>query len=255
MWKLKTDDDGNIVLQDGKPVYVKPDGTEFVADVPEMYQTLIRDGQSNAQLRKDLAEAQEQVKTFEGLDPEAARKALETVAGLDEGKLADADKLRQEVTEAVSANFNKQLKTLKEEKESLAGALNREMIGGRFARSQFINEKLIIPPDIAEATFGRHFAIEGDKVVAKDANGNPIYSANNPGQLADFDEALETLIAQYPHKDRIMAGANQSGSGGAGQDGSGSKTISRERFRSLGPDEQAKIAQEINAGNMTLADA
>lgn len=53
--------------------------------------------------------------------------------------------------------------------------------------------------------------------------GNPIYSRKNPGELADFDEALEIIISQYPHKDSILRGSGASGAG-ATQAGVGKNT-------------------------------
>ena len=54
-----------------------------------------------------------------------------------------------------------------------------------------IAEKLAIPPDMVEARFGKAFTIEEGRIVAKDANGNKLYSASNPGELAGFDQPIE----------------------------------------------------------------
>lgn len=65
------------------------------------------------------------------------------------------------------------------------------MIGGRFGSSSYIKDKVAIPADFVQARFGQSFKIEGDKVVAYDASGNKVFSRTKPGELADFDEALE----------------------------------------------------------------
>jgi hypothetical protein len=83
-----------------------------------------------------------------------------------------------------------------------------------------IAEKLAVPADMVQATFGNRFKIEDGKVVAYDANGNKIFSRARPGELADFDEALETLVEQYPYKDHILKGSGANGGGaptGGGQ--------------------------------------
>lgn len=72
-----------------------------------------------------------------------------------------------------------------------------------------------------QAYFGKAFSIEEGKVVAKDANGNKLYSAASPGDLAGFDEALEMLVNQYPGKDHILKGSGASGSGAQGGHGGG----------------------------------
>ena len=95
------------------------------------------------------------------------------------------------------------------------------MIGGSFARSKFAADKLAIPPDLVQAYFGKAFSIEEGRVVAKDVNGNKLYSAANPGELAGFDESLEMLVNQYPGKEHILKGTGASGSGASGSTGGG----------------------------------
>ncbi|NOM41833.1 DUF6651 domain-containing protein, partial [Klebsiella pneumoniae] len=91
--------------------------------------------------------------------------------------------------------------------------LYAEMIGGNFARSKFIADKLAVPADMVQATFGRNLKIEDGKVVAYDAQGQKIFSRARPGELADFDEALETLVSQYPHRDHILKSSDANGGG------------------------------------------
>jgi hypothetical protein len=80
--------------------------------------------------------------------------------------------------------------------------------------------KLAIPADMVQARFGNAFKIEDGKVVAYDSQNNKIYSRARPGELADFDEALDVLVDMYPHKDSILKGSGASG-GGAGSGGGG----------------------------------
>jgi hypothetical protein len=64
-----------------------------------------------------------------------------------------------------------------------------------------------------QARFGQNFKIENGKIVATDLTGNKIFSRARPGEHADFEEALEILVDQYPHKDQILKGTGSSGSG------------------------------------------
>ena len=77
-----------------------------------------------------------------------------------------------------------------------------------------------------QATFGKNFQIEGGKVVAVGADGQKIYSRARPGEVADFDEALETLVGGYQHKDSILKG-NQSGGGGFQNNGGQNSGLKR----------------------------
>ena len=117
----------------------------------------------------------------------------------------------------------------RQDNEKLKGAFAGQMIGAQFAQSKFVQEKLIVPSSMVAATFSAHFTVEdmdtAPRLVAKGADGNPIYSRSTPGAVAGFDEALESLINAYPHRDEIMKGAGKPGSGAPGSGGGG-----RERF-------------------------
>jgi PHD/YefM family antitoxin component YafN of YafNO toxin-antitoxin module len=245
--KLKLDANGNAVLQDGKPVYVHDDGKEVAFDAPATVATISRIN-GEAKSHRERAEAAEaKLKPFEGItDPVAAIKALATVRNLDDKKLVDAgevEKVKQEAIKAVRAEFE----PVVVERDKLKNDLYGEKIGGSFARSKFIAEKAAIPADMVQARFGSNFTIKDGRVVAKDTAGNEIYSKVNPGNLADFDEALEILIDQYPYKAQILKGSGASGGGasGSGSAGTGGKrTITRAQFTALNPADQAKAAKE-----------
>jgi hypothetical protein len=125
--------------------------------------------------------------------------------------------------------------------EKLEAQLRQERIGGSFARSKLIAEKLAIPADMVEARFGSAFRLEDNKVVAYGADGNKIFSRTRPGEIADFDEALESLIEQYPNRDHILkpSGANGGGANGGERVRSGDKSINRAAFDGMSPADQA----------------
>lgn len=214
--KLKTIEvDGKqyAEIQDGKPVYVEDDGKEVAFDAVGTRATITRLN-AEAKSHRERAEAAEKTaKAFEGIeDAAAARRALELVANLDAKKLVDAgeiEKVRAEIGKA----FETKLGEATTRAEQLEQQLYAERIGGSFARSKVIADKLAIPADMVQARFGQAFKIEDGKVVAYDGNGNKLYSRARPGELADFDEALETLVEQYPHKDHILKASGANGGG------------------------------------------
>lgn len=211
--KLKLDENGNAVLQDGKPVYVHDNGTEVAFDAPGTIATITRlNGEAkDHRVRADTAE--KALKGFEGItDVAAARNALDIVSKLDQKKLVDAgeiDTVRNEISKA----FQAQLDEANGKVQTFEQQLYAEKIGGSFARSKMIADELAVPADMVQATFGKAFKIEEGKVVAYDANGNKIFSQARPGELADFDEALKTLVEAYPHKDHILKPSGAKGSG------------------------------------------
>lgn len=220
--KLKLDENGNAVLEDGKPVYVKDDGKEVAVDVPGTVATISRLNAEAKSHREAKEAAEGKLKVFEGIeDADAARKALETVKNLDQKKLVDAGEI-DSVKAEISKAYETKLAEANTAREAAENALYQEKIGGSFARSKFIGEKLTVPVPMVEKTFGDNFAIEEGKIVATDKNGNRIYSTSRPGELADFDEALEVLVDQFEYKDTILKAKSASGGdiergGGKGQ--------------------------------------
>jgi hypothetical protein len=130
---------------------------------------------------------------------------------------------------------------------SLEAALMSEKIGGHFHRSRMVAEKLSIPADILSATFGDRFKLDGGDIVGYDKAGNKIYSRRRPGEVADFDEALELLINAHPNKDSIMSGGAGNGPGANGR--ARSNTLSRSSFEGL--DSAGRMAH-IKAGGVVV---
>lgn len=240
------------MVQEGKPVYVADDGKEIVFDYPATLATISRlNGEARG--HRERAEAAEAaLKPFEGItDPAAARTALTTVKNLDDKKLVDAGEVERVKTEAIAAVEAKYGPVVKE-RDKLRGDLVAEIIGGSFGRSKFITDKLVIPSDLAQAAFGRHFALDDGKIVAKDASGNRIYSRARPGEVANFDEALESIVDAYPHRDTILKGTGASGGGAppSGGGGAGGKqTITRAQWEALPPMDRATAAREKIIGD------
>ena len=212
--KLKLDDAGHVVVQDGKPVYVNEDGKEIPYDVNQA-NNKISELCKEAKTHREAKEAAEQkLRQFDGIeDPEAARKAIETCNNLDSKKLIDVgeiERVKAEINKAANAKIEEAHK----ETETVKQQLYDEKIGGSFARSNFIKDRLAIPADIAQAAFGKNFNVTGEgRIIAKDNNGNEIYSQINPGEPAAFDEALEILVGNYKNKDSILRGNQATGAG------------------------------------------
>jgi hypothetical protein len=153
------------------------------------------------------------------------------VANLDAKKLVDAgeiEKVKAEISKAFQQQIDEtkkasaaQIEEISQKRQQLEQQLYAEKVGGAFARSKLIAEKLAIPPDLVEARFGKQFVIEDGKVIGMDMQGNKLYSSSRIGELADFDEALEMLVNQYPYKESILKGTGASGGGANGNAGSG----------------------------------
>lgn len=254
--KLKLTPEGHAVVQDGKPVYIHDDGKEVAFDAPGTVATISRlNGEAKGH-RERAEQAEAKFKPFEGItDPAAALAALNTVANLDAKKLVDAgevQKVRDETTKALEEKYKPVIKKA----EKLEAELYGEKIGGAFARSKFIAEKVAIPADLLQASFGKHFKIEDGQVVAYGVDGNKVFSKASPGNPAPFEEALELLVDQYPHRAAILKGSGASGSGASGnhQGAGGKRTITRAQFDSMDQAAQRAAAAEMSKGTAVITD-
>lgn len=247
--KLKTVEvDGKqyAEIQDGKPVYVEDDGKEVAFDAAGTRSTITRLNAEAKDHRVRAESAEKIVKTFEGIDdPAAAKKALGIVANLDAKTLVDAGEI-EKVKGEISKAFQTQLDEANGKAQTFEQQLYAEKIGGNFARSAFIAEKLAVPADMVQATFGQNLKIEDGKVVAYDSQGQKIFSRARPGELADFDEAIETLVSQYPHRDHILKSSNATG--GGAQSGQNTNSNAKGNFGG-GKDDRVAAIKAMTATN------
>lgn len=248
---FKLDATGAIVAQEVNgqklPVYVHADGKEAPFDADATISTISRLNGEAKTHREGKEAAEKAIKAFEGIaDPEAARKALNTVKNLEDKKLVDAgevERVKAEAVKSVRAEFEPIVK----ERDTFKAELYNERIGGAFARSKFIADKVAVPVDMVQAAFGGRFKIEGGKMIATDANGQQIFSRTRHGEPADFEEALEIMVDQYPHKASILKSSGGSGGGASGASGTGAggkKTITRAQFEAMDPTAQAAIGRD-----------
>lgn len=232
------------VNDQGQPIYVHEDGKEVGHDAPQTVATIARLNGEAKTNRERYEEAESSLKAFEGIeDPAAAKKAIETLKNFDDKKLVDAGEVEKVKAEAIKA-VEEKYAPIVQERDAYQTQLHNELIGGGFARSKFIQENVSVPADMIQAQFGKNFKIEDGKVVAVGADGQKIFSRARPGEVADFDEALETLIGGYQYKDSILKGSQAGGGGfqGGGQGGGAKKSLAECKT------EEEKIAYLKQAG-------
>ena len=210
------------VNEQGLPLYIHDDGKEVAHDAPQTVATISRLNGEARTNRERYETAETSLKAFEGIeDPTAAKKAMETLKNFDDKKLVDAGEVEKVKAEAIKAIEDKYAPIV-QERDAFQTQLHNELIGGGFARSKYIQDNIAVPADMIQAQFGKNFQIENGKVVAVGADGQKIYSRTRPGEVADFDEALESLVGGYQHKDSILKGGQ--GSGGGFQNNGGNKS-------------------------------
>lgn len=246
---FKMNADGTIAMDAEKklPIFINAEGAEAAFDADSTVATIGRlNGEAKAhRIAKEAAELA--LKPFKDAgieDPAAAAEAIKMAKNIKDGDLITAGKV-QEIKDAAARSANEAVATatraaeekqraLTEENQKLTQNLNNHIIGGSFTGSKFIADKLAIPADLAQKAFGDRFKVEDGKLVPMNQDGTPIFSATNHGNHADFDEALQVMVGQYPHKDAILKGTGASGGGASGGGaGAGSKGITRAQFDAM----------------------
>lgn len=249
-WKL--DADGKIEMKDGNPVWVDANGGESVMNGD----TITRLNGEAKTLRERAEKAETAAKKFEGVDAEAARKALDTVSKLDQSKLIDAGKV-DEVKAQITQQFTVQLAEKDKALQSLQSNYDNERIGNIFAGSEFIRDRVAMPREFFEAAFRSNIKIgEDGKPAVFDKSGNRVMSKKNIGEYADPHEGLEILVESHPQRDVILKANDQNGSGSNGNGGNRGRGASMKRaeFDALDPARRTEAALKAGKGELTITD-
>ena len=265
--KLKIDENEQIEIRNNKPVYIDDDGKEVEVDANQLFDKV---KELNGEAKQRRIESQELKNKFSIFDDvenvtewkEGADKAIELSKNIDESTLIQAGKVDEvkanmkiahdEEKANMKKSFDVELADLRSSLTQKDGTIFSLMVTSKFSQSSLFSgsePKTILPPEIAATYFGHQFKVEkGDdeklKVVGYTLKGTQIYSRKNPGELADFEEAITEIIDEYPMKDSIMRAGF---SGGGGQGGGDATSVSKiEKLR-------ADYAEALKVKNVQLA--
>ena len=199
---------GNIKIgAKGKPLVKGTDGKEFEIDAIGASDRITTLNSESAKYRKEATDAKKDLEAFTGIeDPAAALAAIQTVASMGDKQKVELDTLKGTINDAWKVKET----AWGVEKQTLNNNLFEATTGSKFATSEVI-KKTVLTPDIAAKFFGHHFNPDG---TAQFEEGMPLYSIENPGEMANFDEAMTQIINAYPGKDSILKGSGADGSDG-----------------------------------------
>lgn len=234
--KLKLDDAGSVVVKDGLPVYIMDDGKDQAFDAPgtlfkvkSLTEEKDRHFEKASKLQVKIDDSVKALKVFEGIDPVAAKAALETVEKLDGKKMIDAgefDKLKDQMQgiqdtklAEQASDYDKKIGDFEVQVGAQKNTIDNLMITSNFAKSPLFSgdkPKTILTPDMAVSAFGGNFKVEGDGLTPKligYLNGEKIPSTSNVGEPADFEEAIAVIIEKHPGKERFLTSPDGGGPG------------------------------------------
>lgn len=241
--KLKLDENGNAVVQDGMPVYEYEDGTEQPFDAA---QTVSNFENKIANLTdekdrhfNDKKAVEDKLKAFGRLTPQKAKEYASTVKKLEGQKLVDEHGLEQyqkQWTEEVATSLNEEHQAKEEswlaEKENFEGTISNlqgivydQAVNNQFANHPYFSgdkPKTFYKPEHAAKIYGGSFKVDiGEnkklKVYAVDPQtGKTLLSKKNHGEPASFNEAVELIVQQDAEHHDIFRAPARRGPGVAG---------------------------------------
>ena len=208
--KYKFTENGNIAVQDGKPVVIDDDGTESTVDALGANANLKVKDTEIATLRNEAKSKREEL--------QAAKAKLDKIgdANLDDvldkaNRYGDLESDQQKKFDDYKKSLDDGVAAKDAEIGTLKGELEKHLIDNAILQSPTI-DKTIYPPEHFLALYRRHFKLEDGKPVAE-VDGSVVYSKENPGTPAGITEAIDHIIENDPNKDKILKGSGMQGSG------------------------------------------
>ena len=229
----KQDEQGNLLAQDGNPIWVDGENESAVdleAERKDWAGKLSKANKQAGDNRMKLKEIESQLEAFSGLDPEKAKEALEKLEGLDLENLKDADAVKAQI-DSMKAAHKGELAKKDEALSSKDGTIRKLVISNSFKSCPLFTDpkRTLMTPDVAEKLFGDRFRVDEEGRPVAYEGDTKVFSPKT-GELATFDEAIELFWDGYANKDRYTP---KSGSGDQKSGGERSTPGSSGRVKSM----------------------
>lgn len=203
----------------------------------------------NADLVNRLSKAGDELKRFDGIEPDAVRAMLAKFSSEEEAALIAKGQIQQVLdnrTERMKGDFTKQLETertatkrYQEANRKLADRALSEAIVKAASKAGALPEAL---DDIVLRAKASGWSVNEDGDIVAMHDGEVVIGKDGKTSLSPTEWA-ETLRETAPHLWPKAQGAGATGSGSGG--GSGKKSITREEFDKLDPAAKQKAAREL----------
>jgi hypothetical protein len=214
----KPTDDGTKPTDDGKGA-----GSRKVSDEEaRLLKENMKKKEALDRTQAELKKAQEALKKFDGIDPEAVKKLLADQRTAEEKALeakGDWDRLKTRMAEEHGKevqSLQAQIQQLSEQLNNTQGTIKDLSIGTQFSQSKFIAEELTLTPAKARVIYGEYFDVEDGKVVGYDkprGAANRTAIVDQYGNAVGFEDALKKIVEADPEKDHLLKSKMKPGAG------------------------------------------
>lgn len=177
-------------------------------------------------LKTELGTLKDQLKKFDGIDPEAVRSLLQEKTERERTELekrGEFDRVKQQIVEQHQAELASVRQTLDgqlaEANAKLASAstlITELTIGRSFGDSAFVRDTLTLTPAKARIVYGSHFELQDGKVVAYDkpaGSASRTELVDGKGDPLPFDLAIEKIVKADPDYDQLIRSKVKVGAG------------------------------------------
>lgn len=230
--KRKLTKDEHSKLDASLQEFYAADGDDFVLDLDGD-----ADDSATAELQKTIDAQAALLKAFKGLDPKAAKKALDDIRKFEQQKLADEGKY-DELLAARQAEFDEQLLAATSARDTTIANLKREKL------TNFLVANGVLPDR------AKYALADVDSLLDLDETDGvfKLKAKNGTGADSELTKVITDLKASSAF---LFAVSGASGSGASGSDASGaeSKTMTRAAFDQLDPAQQSQFS--IDGGSIT----
>jgi len=234
-----------------KKLYVKK-GDEYHLDVDDLPEDpkLAEFRDNNRKLNKELNEARDELKKFDGLDVAKYKEYESTQQKLKDGELIKAgkiDELLNSKLDPIKKEFQTKLETSEKKNQQLNSQLETLMIDEALTklgatkglRPTAIDDMIARGRKIFKLKDGKPAALGDDGAQARDKSGNPI----------TMQTWLDSLATDAPHLFQSSSGGGANGNTGHANDNG--KTMTRAEFDKLNPLAQREF---VVTGKGTVTD-
>lgn len=265
-WKY--DEEGTLVKgEDNNPIWIYEEGNEkgkeVSGDFNRMFSRINELTTESVARKTKIKEIEELYKPLVELNVEnleewlgEATKALDTVSNLKDKDVLAAGEV-EKIKQGVIDSYEQKMKALKDQlgeeitglQGQIAGkddSIRNLIVRSAFDRSEFLNKKTTLLPDMAYKYFGDRFDVEnveGQLVgFAKDKEGNKLMSLEKPGEYASPEEAIELIIMDFPQKDHVLKQESAGSGSGPSAPGQGGDLLAQYKEAKQSGNIQAQIA-------------
>ena len=183
-------------------------------------------------LKGEVGKLQEQLKRFEGIDPEQVRSLLNEKVEHERAELekrGEFDRVKQQIVDqhkgeldTVRSTYDTQVNELSQKLQGAESLITDLTIGRSFGDSPFVRETLTLTPSKARVVYGQHFEVQDGNVVAYDkpaGAADRTMLVNGEGNPLPFDKAIAKIVQADPDYEHLTRSKVKSGAGSKSEPG------------------------------------